>query len=396
MFNDSETTVEERWISLSRDRTINLERQILFRNDELCVGETIWYQTRSHLTPITDLWSPLLCRRYLDNDLHEQGRRIIRLYLVIVWSLNPPAPSGAVGFSSNENKRFRTGYELEHSKLLLLELESGKLQERRSREANRTLEVYNQQRHGSAPFHFELCGVTNVDARRIGTINSMLCVPSRGLAFFSVLLKAELIGFQISKMFSDRQQKRIAQRDCTKFAFMLNVIAVQPRPRTRLLISLMAFLKLDNDRITLDAMFIEFLEFDNIEVVSRHQFWCHDLELVVRVLRTVINFFFVFLCMCTRIFYCLSLDPNLLKYFRDVFIVVKVISNSILVTIDNCISDLPPHNSFFDHEDYIVYLVVISICSFYFDDHLESSRSCVRIPVWLPSMYELFKYFNGT
>ena len=84
-------------------------------------------------------------------------------------------------------------------------------------------------RHGSAPFHFEPYGVTNFDERRIGTINAMLCVcPHAGLALLGVLLKAEVIGAEIPREFSDRQRKRIAQRDRTKFVFALNVSAVDP------------------------------------------------------------------------------------------------------------------------------------------------------------------------
>ena len=48
--------------------------------------------------------------------------------------------------------------------------------------------------------------------------------------------------------------------------------AVQPGARTRLFFMLITFLQFDDDRISLESMFIEFLEFDNIEVVEGHQF----------------------------------------------------------------------------------------------------------------------------
>ena len=198
---------------------------------------------------------------------------MIRLYQIIVRLLNPPAPSGAIGLTSNDSWRSRIGYELEPSESLSLELEAGKPQERRRRKADRALEVYNEPRHGIAPFHFELRGVTNFDERRIGTINAMLRVcPHAGLALLSVLLEAEVIGPEIPREFSDRQRKRIAQRDRTEFVFALNVTAVEPGARTRLFNTLMAFLQFDDNRIALEAMFIEFPEFENIEVVSRHQF----------------------------------------------------------------------------------------------------------------------------
>ena len=88
---------------------------------------------------------------------------MIRLYPMIVRSLNPPAPSGAVGLTSYNSWRFRIGSELELSELLSLELEAGKPQERRRREADRVHEVYNEPRHGRAPLNFKLGGVTNFD-----------------------------------------------------------------------------------------------------------------------------------------------------------------------------------------------------------------------------------------
>ena len=198
---------------------------------------------------------------------------MIRLYQMIVRSLNPPAPSGAVGLTSSDSWRFRIGYELEFSESLSLKLEAGEPQERRRREADRALEVYNEPRHGSAPFHFELRNVTNFDERRIGTINAMLRVcPHAYLALLGVLLEAEVIGAEIPKEFSDRQRKCIPQRDRTEFVFALNVTDVKSGARTRLFNTLMAFLQFDDDRIALEEIFIKFPKFENIEVVSRHQF----------------------------------------------------------------------------------------------------------------------------
>ena len=178
VFHEREPTLEALRIALPRDRTIDLGRQILLRNEALRASAKIWYHTRSHLTPLKDLWVPLLHRRYPEDDLHERGRGMIRLYQMILRSLNPPASSNAVGLTSNDSWRSRIGYELELSESLSLELEAGEPQERRRPEADRALEVYNEPRHGSAPFHFELRGVTNFDERRIATINAMLCVPS--------------------------------------------------------------------------------------------------------------------------------------------------------------------------------------------------------------------------
>ena len=97
-------------------------------------------------------------------------------------------------------------------------------------------------------------------------------MPHAGLALLGVLLEAEVIGAEIPREFSDRQRKRIAQRDRTEFVFALNVTAVEPGARTRLFNTQMAFLQFDDDRIALGAMLIVFSEFENIEVVSRHQF----------------------------------------------------------------------------------------------------------------------------
>ena len=88
---------------------------------------------------------------------------MICLYQMIVRSFIPPAPSDAVGLTSNGSWRSRIGYDLELSESLSVELEAGEPQERRRREADGALEVYNEPRHGSAPFHFELRGVTNFD-----------------------------------------------------------------------------------------------------------------------------------------------------------------------------------------------------------------------------------------
>ena len=93
-----------------------------------------------------------------------------------------------------------------------------------------------------------------------------------GLALLGVLLEAEVIGAEIPREFSDRQRKRIAHRDRTDFMFALNVTAVEQGARTLLFNTLMAFLQFDDDRIALEAMFIEFPEFENIEVVSQDQF----------------------------------------------------------------------------------------------------------------------------
>ena len=96
VFHERSATLEALRIALPRDNTIDLGRLILLRNDALSAGAKIWYQTRSHLTPLKDLCGPLLHRRYPENNLYEQGRNMIRLYQMIVRSLNPPALSGAV------------------------------------------------------------------------------------------------------------------------------------------------------------------------------------------------------------------------------------------------------------------------------------------------------------
>ena len=133
--------------------------------------------------------------------------------------------------------------------------------------------MYNEPRHNSAPFHFELRGVTNFDKQRIGTINAMfqVCLHAR-LALLSVLLEAQVIVAEIPTKFRDRQRKRIAQSNRIEFVFALNVTAVEPGERTRLYNTLITFHQCNDDRIALEAMFIEFSEFKNIEVVSRHQF----------------------------------------------------------------------------------------------------------------------------
>ena len=84
VFNEREATLEALRIALPRDRTIDLGRQILLRNDALRAAAKIWYRTRLHLTPLNDMWGPLLHRRYPEDDLHELGRGMIRLYQMIV------------------------------------------------------------------------------------------------------------------------------------------------------------------------------------------------------------------------------------------------------------------------------------------------------------------------
>ena len=82
---------------------------------------------------------------------------------------------------------------------------------------------------------------------------------------------------------------------------------------------------------------------------------------------------------CTRIFplLFLCLDPNLEAYFGGLSRVVKVISNSMLVTIDDH-SSLPPHDDFLDRRHYIADLFLISNRSFYLDAYLDSPRPRVR------------------
>ena len=96
VFHERSATREALRIALPRDRNLDLGRLILLRNDVLSAGAKIWNQTRSHLTPLKDLCGLLLHRRYPENDLYERGRNMIRLYQMIVRSLNQPAPSGAV------------------------------------------------------------------------------------------------------------------------------------------------------------------------------------------------------------------------------------------------------------------------------------------------------------
>ena len=197
---------------------------------------------------------------------------MIRLYQMIFRSLNPPAPQ------MQSNSLPTTTDALASVTILSFRNRCRSYSKpvyRKNVGAEKLIvhSVYNEPRYGSAPFHFELRGVTNFDERRIGTINAMLRVcPHTGLALLGVLLKAKVIGAEIPREFSDRQRKRIAQRDRTEFMFALNVTAVEPEARTRLFNTLMAFLQFDDDRIALEAMFIEFPEFENIEVISRHQF----------------------------------------------------------------------------------------------------------------------------
>ena len=101
--------------------------------------------------------------------------------------------------------------------------------------------------------------MTNFDERHIGTISAMICVCLHaGLTLLGVLLKAEVIGAVIPREISDRQRKRIAQRERTEFVFALNVTAVEPGARTRLFNTLMAFLLFDDGRIALETMYIKY------------------------------------------------------------------------------------------------------------------------------------------
>ena len=80
VFNEREATLKALQIALPRNRTIDLGRQILLSKVALRAGAKIWYRTRSHLTPLKDLWGPLLHRRYTENNREERGSGMICLY----------------------------------------------------------------------------------------------------------------------------------------------------------------------------------------------------------------------------------------------------------------------------------------------------------------------------
>ena len=148
--------------------------------------------------------------------------------------------------------------------------------ERKRREADRVLKVYNELRQGSASFHLVLRGVTSLDYRRIMTIDALLRVcPHANLALLNMLLK-DVIKAKMPRKFCNLQQKRIEQRNRKNYALVLNVTAVEPAPRSRLLDALMTFQQIDDDRIVIEAMAIEFPEFDDIEVDFRHRFITRD------------------------------------------------------------------------------------------------------------------------
>ena len=92
VFHERESTLEALRIEFPCDRTIDLGRQILLRNDALCAGAKIWYRSRSHLIPLKDMWGPLLHRRYPEDDLHERGRGMI-LFVPDYRSVAQPAGS---------------------------------------------------------------------------------------------------------------------------------------------------------------------------------------------------------------------------------------------------------------------------------------------------------------
>ena len=108
------------------------------------------------------------------------------------------------------------------------------------------------------------------------TIDALLRVcPHANLALFNMLLK-DVIKAKMPRKFCNLQQKRIEQRNRKNYALVLNVTAVEPAPRSRLLDALMTFQQIDDDRIVIEAMAIEFPEFDDIEVDFRHRFITRD------------------------------------------------------------------------------------------------------------------------
>ena len=79
VFYDREATLDALRIALPRDRTIDLGRQILLRNDELRAGGKIWIRSRGRLAPLQGLWEPLL-RTHFPDDLAARGRGMISLF----------------------------------------------------------------------------------------------------------------------------------------------------------------------------------------------------------------------------------------------------------------------------------------------------------------------------
>ena len=64
VFHDRESTLEKLRIAIMKDRSVDVGRQMLLRNDALRAGAKIWYRSRSHLAPLRDLWDPLLHKNF--------------------------------------------------------------------------------------------------------------------------------------------------------------------------------------------------------------------------------------------------------------------------------------------------------------------------------------------
>ena len=147
-----------------------------------------------------------------DNSVNR-ARGILQLFKLFNTALAQPTFAGVAVLTSAENWRSRPGTELSHEDSLLLELESGASVERRRRGADLALEIINEPKRGSAPFHFVLRGAGSVNKRRVKPLNALLkLVTHAGLPLLNMLLEADLIARHASREFIHLQQRRIAAK----------------------------------------------------------------------------------------------------------------------------------------------------------------------------------------
>ena len=155
VFYDRESTLEALRLALPRDRSVDVGLHVLLRNDVLRAGATIWNRSRSRLAPLRVRWEPIL-QTHVPENLADRARGIMQHFKNFGAFLAQPTTAGAAVLTGTDNWRSLPGTELSLEDSLLLELESGASVERRRPEAEAALEIINELKRWSAPFHFVL------------------------------------------------------------------------------------------------------------------------------------------------------------------------------------------------------------------------------------------------
>ena len=87
VFYDFEYTLDALRCALPRERTVDLGKYVLLRNDALREGGTILSRSRAYTAPLEDLWRPIL-KRVVPSDSVETAHGLLELFDGVVKSFH--------------------------------------------------------------------------------------------------------------------------------------------------------------------------------------------------------------------------------------------------------------------------------------------------------------------